>query len=251
MEVHHHPDLHHEKKNLKEYFLEFLMIFFAVTMGFFAENIREHFVNKEKERQYIKSFVEDLSSDESQLPILIGSIERQQIQAADSLPLLFSKVTSGTPANAIYYLLRGMIRQQGVRVYITDRTIEQAKNSGEMRLISNKQISDSLVDYYKEIGFIDYLQQFLVGYKSNLNETFPIIFKSDDFNKVADSTDHIVHPNKNLYLASTDSFAINKILIEVSEIKGLSISIKKKIEKAIKKEKNIKKLIAAKYDIEK
>jgi len=31
MEVHHHP--HVEKKNFKEYFLEFLMIFLAVTMG--------------------------------------------------------------------------------------------------------------------------------------------------------------------------------------------------------------------------
>ena len=40
MEVHHHP--HVEKKNFKEYFLEFLMIFLAVTIGFFAENIREH-----------------------------------------------------------------------------------------------------------------------------------------------------------------------------------------------------------------
>jgi hypothetical protein len=30
MEVHHHP--HVEKKNFKEYFLEFLMIFLAVTM---------------------------------------------------------------------------------------------------------------------------------------------------------------------------------------------------------------------------
>ncbi len=36
MEVHHHP--HVEKKAFKEYFLEFLMIFLAVTMGFFAEN---------------------------------------------------------------------------------------------------------------------------------------------------------------------------------------------------------------------
>ena len=39
MEVHHHP--HVEKKNFKEYFLEFLMIFLAVTMGFIAENVRE------------------------------------------------------------------------------------------------------------------------------------------------------------------------------------------------------------------
>jgi hypothetical protein len=34
MEVHHHPDLHHKPKKWKEYFLEFLMIFLAVTLGF-------------------------------------------------------------------------------------------------------------------------------------------------------------------------------------------------------------------------
>ena len=40
MEVHHHP--HVEKKGFKEYFLEFLMIFLAVTMAFIGENMREH-----------------------------------------------------------------------------------------------------------------------------------------------------------------------------------------------------------------
>jgi hypothetical protein len=39
MEVH-HPDLHHGEKGLKEYFLEFLMIFMAVRLGFFAETFR-------------------------------------------------------------------------------------------------------------------------------------------------------------------------------------------------------------------
>ncbi len=36
MEVHHH--LHVERENFKEYFLEFLMIFLVVTLGFFAES---------------------------------------------------------------------------------------------------------------------------------------------------------------------------------------------------------------------
>ena len=36
MEVHHHPDNHHNSKKWKEYFSEFLMIFLAVTLGFFA-----------------------------------------------------------------------------------------------------------------------------------------------------------------------------------------------------------------------
>ena len=37
MEVHHHPEVPHKSKSWKEYFLEFLMIFLAVTLGFFAE----------------------------------------------------------------------------------------------------------------------------------------------------------------------------------------------------------------------
>jgi hypothetical protein len=56
MEVHHHPDLHHKPRKWKEYFLEFLMIFLAVTMGFFAESFRENIVNKEREKKYIESF---------------------------------------------------------------------------------------------------------------------------------------------------------------------------------------------------
>src|SRR6195256_1492529 len=65
MEVHHHPDLHHKPKKWKEYFLEFLMLFLAVTLGFFAESYREHLVEQKKEREYIKSMVEDLKSDSS------------------------------------------------------------------------------------------------------------------------------------------------------------------------------------------
>jgi hypothetical protein len=39
MEVHHHPDLHYKKKDFKEYFLESLMIFLAVTIAFCAEKM--------------------------------------------------------------------------------------------------------------------------------------------------------------------------------------------------------------------
>src|SRR5450432_4582083 len=63
MEVHHHPDLHHKKKHWKEYFLEFLMIFLAVTMSFFAESLRERISDTTKEYDYIKSLISDLGDD--------------------------------------------------------------------------------------------------------------------------------------------------------------------------------------------
>jgi hypothetical protein len=41
MELHHQPNI--DKKGFKEYFLEFLMIFLAATMEFFAKQMRERF----------------------------------------------------------------------------------------------------------------------------------------------------------------------------------------------------------------
>src|SRR4051812_46434987 len=58
MEVHHHPKV--EKKNFKEYLLEGLMIFIAVTMGFIAENVREHFAEEKTKSAYLETFEHEL-----------------------------------------------------------------------------------------------------------------------------------------------------------------------------------------------
>ncbi|MEO7047957.1 MAG: hypothetical protein ABI091_21845, partial [Ferruginibacter sp.] len=44
----------------KHYFFEFFMLFLAVTLGYFVENIREHYVNKEIETQNIESIISAL-----------------------------------------------------------------------------------------------------------------------------------------------------------------------------------------------
>jgi hypothetical protein len=64
MEVH-HP--HVEKKRFKEYFLEFIMIFLAVTMGFFAETIRENVTEHRRAKEFAESMVQDLREDTAQL----------------------------------------------------------------------------------------------------------------------------------------------------------------------------------------
>ena len=249
MEVHHHPNV--EKKNFKEYFLEFIMIFLAVTMGFFAENIREHFVNKEKENQYIKSFYEDLSNDERNLPELIESIRYSQLIPGDSLPALLSNASTTTRANNIYRFFRIIIRQQGISVFVTSRTIDQLKNAGEMRLITNKQIADSLVDYYKGIAFVADLQQYLGAMKGDLLKGSRPLLNSFDYDKVADSLDQIVDPPATLYLRSTNADVINDCLLDISNIKSLSKGISQMIIEIKRKAGNIKQLIHSKYEIEK
>src|SRR6059036_75916 len=102
MEVHHHP--HVEKKNFKEYFLEFLMIFLAVTMGFFAESLREHLSDKRIEREYIVSFVEDLKQDTTVFSQVIPLAENN-IKGVDTLlnTLLDAPYTDSS-IRLIYYL---------------------------------------------------------------------------------------------------------------------------------------------------
>ena len=90
MEVHHHPDIHHSPKKWKEYFLEFLMIFLAVTMGFFAESYREHLNDRSKEKEYIKSMVEDLETDSAFLELSINKLIPYHLIWLDSTMHLLS-----------------------------------------------------------------------------------------------------------------------------------------------------------------
>ena len=60
MEVHHHS---HKPKNWKEYITEFVMLFAAVTLGFFAENVREHQIIEHKTEQNLHSIILDLKKD--------------------------------------------------------------------------------------------------------------------------------------------------------------------------------------------
>src|SRR5580692_7664769 len=76
MEVFHPPDLHHRKKPWKQYFLEFLMIFLAVTLGFFAETLREYISDNRHVRQLGGQLIHDLKNDSA---ILNENIVRDAI----------------------------------------------------------------------------------------------------------------------------------------------------------------------------
>src|SRR5580704_7873609 len=148
MEVHHHPDLHHNKKIFKEYFLEFLMIFLAVTMGFFAENIREHVSEKEKVRGYMKEIVTNLRFDTTRCG-LNKITNLTHIAGLDSLRTELKTAIYGEPnTNKLYYfsLLYGY--EYGEAVF-NSSAMSELKSSGFLRLVDNNQILDQLSDYYE------------------------------------------------------------------------------------------------------
>src|SRR5947209_4017888 len=71
MEIHHNTRTTHKKKLFKEYFLEFLMIFLAVSLGFLAENLREYITSRTKEKEYIRGFIRNIQDDTANLKHVI------------------------------------------------------------------------------------------------------------------------------------------------------------------------------------
>src|SRR5205814_527842 len=95
MEVHHHP--HVQKKNFKEYFLEFVMIFLAVTLGFFAEGIRESISDHSKEKEFILSMMQDLRDDTSS----ISTTANELISVSTLVDTMLMQLKNGTPDPAV------------------------------------------------------------------------------------------------------------------------------------------------------
>jgi len=141
MEVHHHSN--HENKKWFHYFWEFVMLFLAVTLGFFVENQREHIVENKREKSFIYSAMEDLNQDIYQLDSII--LKRKETQKwCDSLLYLMNHDPQQHGSD-IYYYTRWSPRTY--RFYSIDRTLTQLKYGGNFRLIHNRKVSDALANY--------------------------------------------------------------------------------------------------------
>ena len=143
MEVHHHS--HHGKKKWTEYFWEFLMLFLAVFCGFLAENQREHYVEHQREKQYIHSMIEDLKTDTSNLDGIINGLMRKSSQL-DSLIRGYDEGAANYNAAWSKLFLRSY--RIGYPDYFpTDRTIQQLKNAGGLRLIRKEVAAKGIIGY--------------------------------------------------------------------------------------------------------
>ena len=144
MEVHKHPHHVTHKKKWGEYLLEFIMLFLAVFLGFLAENLRERIVEHNIEKEYIHSLVEDIKSDtlqSNEVLILLNT----RTAGLDSVITALSSPGIIENSNNAYRLWSKNI---GLPDFISnDRTIQQLKNSGGLRLIRNKVVSNRIMEY--------------------------------------------------------------------------------------------------------
>jgi hypothetical protein len=144
MEVHHHP--HVGKKTFKQYLLEGLMIFFAVTMGFIAENIREHITENKIAGEMAENLYQEVYNDSVQLAKCIGNRDLKEKELANFI----SYVRDSSMANIDHRFYKSFtwafLIISPTLFEPADGIISQLRNSGSLRYFKSGVLQKQMGD---------------------------------------------------------------------------------------------------------
>ena len=245
MEVHTHS--HTPRKKWTHYFWEFLMLFLAVFCGFLAENFREHQIEHHREKQYINSLVKDVELDIISLKHS-SDVRKRYINYYDSLVFLLRQSDKAS-LNDIYYYARFLGRMDEFKYH--NRTIQQLKSSGSLRLIRNKSAADSITVYDNEAVQLILNQQDIERNARNeiLYNKAGKILDAYVWDRMIDNKGAIFRIYTNPPLLTTDPKLINEFVIMVVYIKTAYRLTNGNIETTITAAENLVGLLKKEYHL--
>jgi len=130
------------KKKWSEYFIDFVMLFVAVTLGFYAENVRDQQSEKNREISYLKNVHEDLLVDMDRFEY-VTSANNFRLLLLDSLHLEIKK--TNPDLSSLYYYIRNLSLRATFES--SHLGLDQIKSSGGFRLIQNAKIIAGIQEY--------------------------------------------------------------------------------------------------------
>ena len=137
-----HLDQFSPKKKWYVYFIDFIMLFVAVTLGFLAENVRDQQTDKNREISYLKNVHEDLFVDINRFEFVVSS-NNWRLLLLDSLHMEINKVRPDL--HSLYYYIRNIALRTTFES--SHLGLDQIKASGGFRLIQNAKIIAGIQDY--------------------------------------------------------------------------------------------------------
>ena len=250
MEIHNHS--HTARKKWNHYFWEFLMLFLAVTLGFFVENQREHYIEHKREKAYIRSLIRDLKQDTASVnhSAMLRTNVRNMV---DSLLILLKTEKPQQVSSRIYYLARKIPYSDG-RFSFNTKTFDQLKSSGNLRLIRKIEVLDSISDYYHDASNAANRGPLDMNFE-NRRDLYLAIHKLFDisvFHKMMDPVDpHVFHePVANPKLITNDPVVINEICSRFHFLYGTHRVIMMDNDRLKKKAVSLLKLLQREYGLD-
>ena len=150
MEVHAHT--HSPGKKWTHHFWDFLMLFLAVTLGFFVENQREHVVEHQRATQYAKALLKDLEKDTIEILDVMRE-DRIILACFDSAAaIIYDRIKNNKAPGGFYYYSN--VVASAPSVSWNDATIIQITQSGSLRYFTNPDLVNKISYYFSQINYI-------------------------------------------------------------------------------------------------
>lgn len=150
MEVHHHS--HHPKK-LKEYITEFIMLFAAVTLGFFAENVREHQVIENHKNQNLITMIDDLKQDSLEIENRITEYNNSLVQFEIIKDLSYAHsqkmINEDQLVDSVVETYVNI--RYGIALFINNASYKNTISSGSLSFIKNNDTKKLIAQYYEAL----------------------------------------------------------------------------------------------------
>ena len=184
MEVHHHPEV--EKKGLKEYVLEGLMIFLAVMMGFFAESARESLSEHSRAKEYAATLYSDLKADTVTLDKFLKRVDFGAANADTLMQLLSANDPKDVPSGKLYWY--GLFGGMQLAFAPHDATLLEMKSSGSLRFFTKPLINRMVAEYDQRSQFFKSMIQNDQGIYTEVRKTKALLYNF----KYNDATNTVV-----------------------------------------------------------
>ena len=229
------------------YFWEFLMLFLAVFCGFLAEYQLEHVIENQREEKYVRSLIQNLETDTASLQHYVD-LRKEKRMMMDSLTMLLNSGMYKQFGNSTYFFGRHVFN--GTPFVSTDGTIQQLKNSGNLRLIKNENVVNAILAYDASVKNLKEWDETDTRIRTTFREIGGSVFNAQLFYEAMDSNMKFVRPITNPQLITHNPVTINNIAMQ---IQYLSISCLANVQrgKALKiKAENLIALLRKEYHVE-
>ena len=211
-----------ETKKWNQYLFEFLMLFMAVTLGFFVDNLREGRAERQLEIQHIASLISDLRQDTVRFNRQISEAN-MVISMSDSIVQLLSKnELQEKDQQRMYFLVRAM-SPKILPHFVNDRTFEEMRGSGLLRLISKNNIADSISTYYFISKELLWLNELVLTRFQRKVELESKLFRADLFEEMLNKKTFAFQPLSGIApLATKDPSLLNEFGVAIHYISSVT-----------------------------
>lgn len=250
MEVHHHSHSSHGSKTWKAYFWEFLMLFLAVFCGFLAEYYLEHRIEKERGKQYMESFYEDLKSDTARLDTLIH-LETKKVAALNKLNSCYDSLSQNIQPVALLDIVKNSLTNNA---FLMDgRTLRQLNNAGGFRLLLRED-ADSIIGYEKFGNALEEYQSSIYQQsQDNLRNTFSEIVDFISYTQLYSDISNNPVPDateiKTPLIFTNDKSLLNKYFNQLFQYLRVIVQHRNRLEKTKLKATDLLRYFRNKYHL--